>query len=71
MKNIKISHGAVHRGVKLCFSAVLMQLLYISLSLGGLTATPMRAVPEMLECVAASAALIFAGAYILEYYLFD
>lgn len=69
MKNRKISRGTVQRGMKLCFSAVLMQLLYISLCLGGQTRTPVRAVPEMLECAAASAALIFAGAYLLEYYL--
>ena len=69
MKKRAISRETVQRGVKLCFSTVLMQLFYISLCLGGQTRTPMRAVPEMLECAAASAALIFAGAYLLEYYL--
>ena len=71
MKKRVISRETVQRGVKLCFSAVLMQLLYISLCLGGQTRTPVRAVPEMLEYAAASAALIFAGAYLLEYYLLD
>lgn len=59
----------VRIGVKLSFSIVLLQLLYISLCLTGCVGTELYAVPEMLEYCAASTAVIFAGAYILEYFL--
>lgn len=66
MKNILFY---VRIGVKLCFSLVLLQLLYVSFCLTGDMTTPLYAVPEMLEYCAASASVIFAGAYILEYCL--
>lgn len=54
-------------GVKLCFSLILLQLLYVSLCVTGDVDTALYTVPEMLEYCAASASLTFAGAYILEY----
>lgn len=68
MKNILYY---VRIGVKLSFSFVLLQLLYVSLCLTGDMPTALYAVPEMLEYCAASAAVIFGGAYILEYCLWQ
>lgn len=59
----------VRIGVKLCFSFIFLQLLYVSLCLTGEVGTALYTVPEMLEYCAASASLTFAGAYILEYCL--
>lgn len=58
----------VQCGMKLCFCAVIMQLLYISLCASGDIAGAWSAVPEMLEYAAASCAVTVAGAYILEYF---
>lgn len=61
----------IRLGVRLSFSVVLLQLLYIALHLTGSGESALYAVPEMLEYCAASASLTFAGAYILEYCLWS
>lgn len=73
MKARKFSFSRRHLycAVKLGFGAVLLQLLYASLTLEGLTRTSASCVPDILECAAASATFIFAGAYLIEKYIFE
>lgn len=61
------------RLMKLLFSAVVLQLLYISICLGAnLCGTPgayppLYKIPEMLCCAAASATAALAGGFLMEF----
>lgn len=72
---MKLRKETVHRMMKLSFSAVILQLLYISLCIsahaaGGDAAElfpPLHKVPEMLEYASASCALTVIGGFVLEF----
>ena len=72
---LKLKKENVHRLMKILFSAVILQLLYISLCLWAHNCgvpspeafPPLYKVPEMLQCAAASAVLTLAGGFLLEF----
>ncbi len=67
---MKLTHNKILVLLKLCFSAVLVQLFLICLALGdGPQSEYIMQIPEMLEYAAMSAVVTLGGGLALEYAL--
>lgn len=67
---MKLTHRLILVLLKLCFSAVLMQLFFICLALTGPAQSDyIMQIPEMLEYAAMSAVITLGGGLALEYAL--
>lgn len=67
---MKLTHNKILVLLKLCFSAVLVQLFLICLALGdGTQSEYISQIPEMLEYAAMSAVVTLGGGLALEYAL--